>query len=57
MVCPSSNGQYEQAGIVAWGIGCGEDGIPGVYGNVAAFRNWVDGHMSRLGYGTSSYEN
>merc|ERR1712112_187627 len=26
---------YVQAGIVAWGIGCGEDGTPGVYASVS----------------------
>ncbi|XP_041781887.1 phenoloxidase-activating factor 2-like [Anopheles merus] len=44
LVCPipGSPTQYYQAGIVAWGLGCGEDGIPGVYGNVAFFRDWID---------------
>jgi secreted trypsin-like serine protease len=35
-------GHYYQAGITAWGIGCGEAGTPGVYVNVARFRNWID---------------
>uniref|UniRef100_A0A240PP32 Phenoloxidase-activating factor 2 n=1 Tax=Anopheles atroparvus TaxID=41427 RepID=A0A240PP32_ANOAO len=44
LVCPipGTVNQYYQAGIVAWGIGCGENGIPGVYGNVQYFREWVD---------------
>lgn len=52
------NGQvdrYYQSGIVAWGIGCGENQVPGVYVNVARFRNWVDGEMRRLNYNTQSY--
>lgn len=46
LVCPALNapGQYYQAGIVAWGIGCG-DSTPGVYVNVALFRNWIDEQM------------
>lgn len=44
LVCPLVNDQerYTQAGIVAWGIGCGENNIPGVYANVAAARYWID---------------
>lgn len=44
LVCPLRNdpSRYVQAGIVAWGIGCGETGIPGVYANVAAARRWID---------------
>lgn len=43
LVCPISGkrGQYYQAGIVAWGIGCG-DLTPGVYVNVPRFREWID---------------
>lgn len=43
LVCESrqSPGRYLQAGIVAWGIGCGDE-TPGVYVNVPLFRNWID---------------
>lgn len=52
----SPNGErYIQAGIVAWGIGCGENGTPGVYVNVAKFRNWIDEKMRGHGLDTSTY--
>lgn len=49
LVCPipGSPTHYYQAGIVAWGIGCGEQGIPGVYANVALFRDWIDQQLSK----------
>lgn len=28
-------------GITAWGIGCGEEGLPGVYVNVPAHKDWI----------------
>ncbi|XP_035790014.1 phenoloxidase-activating factor 2-like [Anopheles albimanus] len=57
LVCPVSNrqDQYYQAGIVSWGMGCGDKGIPGVYANVAMFRKWIDQHMIQRNFGTSSY--
>ena len=48
LVC-NMNDQYFQAGIVAWGIGCGEIDVPGVYVNVALFRNWIDQKMIEKG--------
>ncbi|XP_071543202.1 phenoloxidase-activating factor 2-like [Panulirus ornatus] len=41
LVCKLPNNDYIQAGIVAWGIGCGEDGIPGVYANVPYAVDWI----------------
>ena len=33
---------YVQAGIVGWGVGCGQEGVPGVYTDVADMMCWVD---------------
>ena len=43
LVCPiaNTNHQYYQAGIVAWGIGCG-GAIPGVYTHIPHLRSWID---------------
>merc|ERR1719384_1463508 len=44
LVCPSKYdpNTYIQAGIVAWGVGCGEDGTPGVYADVSQATCWID---------------
>merc|ERR1712236_57387 len=48
LVCPSKYdpNTYVQAGIVAWGVGCGEDGTPGVYASVSKAACWIDYAMS-----------
>lgn len=49
LVCPIHYGKYTQIGIVSWGVGCGEEGIPGVYTNVALFRNWIEEELRKEG--------
>ncbi|XP_055598829.1 phenoloxidase-activating factor 2-like [Uranotaenia lowii] len=34
--------KYYQAGIVAWGIGCGQAGVPGVYTKSSLYTNWIE---------------
>merc|ERR1712077_186627 len=48
LVCPSKYdpNTYVQAGIVAWGIGCGENGVPGVYADVSKATCWIDQQIS-----------
>merc|ERR1711962_1181502 len=48
LVCASKYdpSTYVQAGVVAWGIGCGEDNIPGVYASVPEAVCWIDYAMS-----------
>merc|ERR1712179_505422 len=55
LVCPSKYdpNTYLQAGMVAWGIGCGEDGTPGVYASVSKALCWIDYAMS-CHYGAST---
>lgn len=52
---PGTVNQYYQAGMVAWGIGCGEDGIPGVYVNVPMFRAWIDEHLTQRNFAHTYY--
>lgn len=58
LVCPiaGEKDRYYQAGIVAWGIGCGENNVPGVYANVAGFRKWIDEQMRLHNLDISSYQ-
>ena len=57
LVCPdpSNPTRYVQAGIVAWGIGCGDVNVPGVYADVAQFRDWIDEQMVRFNLPTTPY--
>ncbi|KAJ8961443.1 hypothetical protein NQ318_014691 [Aromia moschata] len=57
LVCPDPQNptRYVQAGIVAWGIGCGQSNVPGVYADVAKFRSWIDDQLLRLSIDTRPY--
>lgn len=56
-MCPDPNNpkRYLQVGIVAWGIGCGQEGIPGVYAKVSNFREWIDEQFQGLGIDKTPY--
>jgi len=56
LVCPDPNGVYYQSGIIAWGLGCGEEGIPGVYADVREGLGFIDyATKCALGEGTDYY--
>ena len=40
-MCPMDDGGLIQAGIVAWGIGCGQKDVQGGYINVASYVCWI----------------
>merc|ERR1712106_1024003 len=48
LVCPRKDDpeRYTQVGIVAWGIGCGEENVPGVYTDVSEQACWIDWAMA-----------
>lgn len=58
LVCPihGTVNKYAQVGIVAWGIGCGEHNTPGVYANVAGFRDWIDEQLAYNHLDTKYYD-
>ncbi|XP_018400213.1 PREDICTED: serine protease 44-like isoform X2 [Cyphomyrmex costatus] len=58
LVCPLRNdpARYVQAGIVSWGLGCGEMGTPGVYANIAYGRQWIDEQMAFHDLDNSVYQ-
>lgn len=56
LVCPipGTKDRYYQAGIVAWGIGCG-DRTPGVYASIAFLRPWIDEQLNIRKINTAGY--
>ncbi|XP_050676846.1 phenoloxidase-activating factor 2-like [Leptidea sinapis] len=47
--------RYVEVGIVSWGIGCGGDGVPAAYVNVAMFRDWIDEALRKRGVDNTPY--
>ncbi|XP_043469986.1 phenoloxidase-activating factor 2-like isoform X2 [Leptopilina heterotoma] len=43
LVCETKDGRFNVVGLTAWGIGCGENNVPGVYVNVHNYINWIRG--------------
>lgn len=48
-------GPWVQAGIVSWGIGCGEHDVPGVYADVSRAVCWIDRTVGCYFRASSSY--
>lgn len=40
LVC-ERGGTWQLVGVVSWGIGCGQAGVPGVYVKVAHYLDWI----------------
>ncbi|XP_018400211.1 PREDICTED: uncharacterized protein LOC108777750 [Cyphomyrmex costatus] len=49
LVCQAASGQFFQAGIVSWGIGCGASNVPAVYASVPQHRQWIDQQFTTYG--------
>ncbi|XP_011863971.1 PREDICTED: transmembrane protease serine 9-like isoform X2 [Vollenhovia emeryi] len=49
LVCQATTGQFFQAGIVSWGIGCGASNVPAVYASVSQHRQWIDQQFATYG--------
>ncbi|EDS26049.1 serine protease [Culex quinquefasciatus] len=49
LMCDRGDGKYVQAGIVAWGVGCAQENVPGVYVKVAKFIDWIEDQLNLEG--------
>jgi len=57
LVCPSLDNpdRYTLAGIVAWGLDCGYENVPGVYVNVQMLRPWIEAQFKHYQISSCPY--
>lgn len=48
---PGFQNKYYQAGIVAWGMGCGQADIPGVYVRISLHTEWIKEEIRKINSG------
>lgn len=41
MICPRSDGSFVLAGLVSWGLECGQKDVPGAYTNIQHLLKWI----------------
>lgn len=41
LVCPRADGSYVLAGLVSWGLDCGQKNVPGAYTNIQNLLQWI----------------
>uniref|UniRef100_A0A0K2TYQ2 Uncharacterized protein n=1 Tax=Lepeophtheirus salmonis TaxID=72036 RepID=A0A0K2TYQ2_LEPSM len=46
LVIKRKNGRWGLAGIISWGIGCGDRNRPGVYTRISEFTNWISTNIN-----------
>jgi secreted trypsin-like serine protease len=44
LVCSRSDGSYVLAGLVSWGLDCGQKNVPGAYTNIQNLLKWIKSH-------------
>ena len=48
LVCEGASGRWYVVGLVAWGEGCGNAGVPAVYSRISYFKDFINNDVTLL---------